>query len=794
MQNVSIRTIALSATLAASLLAPAAAQGFPPAPVVEFLERHCYDCHDDTTAKGDLNLLDLAYEPGDHANFEVWEKVFDRVESGEMPPEKEPRPEGASLAAFLTDLGGPLLAADQSDQAEKGRVNVRRLTRREYEHTIHDLLGIDPPLQQLLPEDAASHGFETVATGQQLSHYNLASYLEAADLALSEAFARALIGDEKYSAKFTPEQLGKRSRGNYRGPETRNGYSVSWPIRLQFYGRMPVTAAPVSGWYRVTLKEVHAINHEGGSVWGTLRSGECSSSAPLLHTIGNVEATKDKRDLTFEAWIQEDHILELKPGDVSRKAAPTGATGGTVSYEGRDLVKQGFQGIAVKEIRMERIYPNAPRSTVRGKLFAWMKEDEFAKLESKEERAPVLANTIRRFASTAFRRPVSDSQAKPYIDLAMAVLDEPGKESADALHAAYRAILCSPRFLTFVEEPGPLDDHALAARLSYALWCSMPDSELRKLAREGKLSDPKVFDEQVTRMLDDPKSERFVISFADQWLDLKLIDFTTPDQQRFRTFDTIVQDSMVAETRASLRDMIAENRHIKTLIDSDTTFLNERLARFYGLEDVKLGRAGGMQRVSLGDRARGGLVTQGAILKVTANGTTTSPIVRGIWVSERILGIEAPPPPADVPAVEPDIRGAVSIRDQLDKHRSSESCAACHVKIDPAGFALENFDPVGLWREQYGTKKTSAKVDPAGVTPEGEEFGGIGEWKRIYAAKPDLLTEAFAQQLLTYATGAPPRFSDREAIAKIVATAREEDYGMRTIIHAVLGSEVFKSK
>lgn len=769
-------------------------QNLPPKSIEAFLSDNCFECHDDSTTKGDLNLLDLNFKLGKNTNFKTWERIYDRVKDGEMPPKKKPRPDAEKQKVFLKSLKEPLLAADLKDKADKGRVQVRRLTRREYEHTVHDLLGVDLPLQEHLPEDPVSHGFETVAAGQQLSHYNLAAYLEAADLALNDAFNRATKEEKKFSKKITPEMLAKQSRGNYRGPELRDQRSISWPIRQQFYGRTPATTVPHSGWYRITLKKVQAINPKNDAVWGSLRSGACNSSAPILYSIGIVEATKEKRDISFDAWIRAGHMLELKPNDATLKRAPSGAKGGNVSYQGRNLVKEGYEGIAIEGVVLERIYPNSARWEMRLNLFGGIKKEDVEKLKLPAEREAIMARVIRNFAQRAFRRPVSKEQAAPYVDLALSLLDEPDKKPVDGLRAAYRGILCSPRFLTFVEKPGTLDDHALASRLSYALWNSMPDKVLRSLADDGKLSDSKVFHDQVERLLKDPKSERFIESFTDQWLNLKEIDFTSPDQRLYRTFDTVVQDSMLNETRSFVREMIMGNYPVNHLIHSNFAMLNERLARFYGMKDLSLKPGAGLQKVSLGANPRGGLVTQGAVLKVSANGTTTSPVVRGVWVGERILGMEIPPPPANVPAVEPDIRGAVSIRDQLDKHRNSESCAACHVKIDPAGFALESFDPVGLWRKKYGTKKNAASVDPSGVTPEGDPFSDIREWKKIYMARKSMLAENFAKQLLTYATGAPPRFSDRGAVENIVKRSSEKEYRMRSIVHAVFGNQVFKSK
>lgn len=765
------------------------------------LSDNCYECHDDTTTKGGLNLLDLEFEPGKHHNFELWARVYDRVKEGEMPPKKKERPEKTQMADFLKSLKEPLLAHDIREKTEEGRVQVRRLTRTEYEHTIHDLLSIEAPLKELLPEDRATHGFETVASGQQFSHFNLARFLDVADIALGEAFSRVLEKEESFQKDLTPFVLGKGSHrgGNFRGPDTQNGESISWPMRLQFYGRMPATRVPRSGWYEITIKQVRAVNPKRGVVWGTLNSGYCASNAPMMNFIDLVEATEEKRDLTFRAWIEEDHMLELKPNDNTYKVAPSGATGGNVSYKGRNLTKEGFRGIAHSGISLKRVYPAGPSKEVRESLFPGIAAEivsKWAKDESKNEIATrKMEETILRFANRAFRRPVEREDIEDYLQLARDEHAKKGSSPIDGIQAAYRAILCSPRFLTFVEEPGKLDDHALASRLSYMLWNTLPDHQLRKLADEGKLSDPKVRHAQASRLLDDERSERFINSFTDQWLNLKEINFTSPDRKRFGSFDQIVNHSILEETRTFVSDLVSANRDISNIVKSDHAMLNERLIRFYGLENKiypKLGE--GIQKLNLKGDLRGGLVTQSSVLKVTADGSVTSPVIRGVYMAERILGLEIPPPPPGVPAVEPDIRGAVSIRDQLDKHRNSEDCASCHLKLDPAGFALEVFDPVGLWRTKYGTSKSAAKVDPSGITPDGIPFEGLGQWKNIYSKKKPLLTKGFVKQLLPYATGAPVRFSDRADVDKIVARAEEKNYGIKSIIHGVIASELFLTK
>ena len=797
-----LSTKVLGATAAAMLVlagSPArlAANPVPPT-LVPFLEQHCFECHDDDISKGDLNLLELEFKPWNSANFATWERVYDRVRLGEMPPpKKKERPAPAARTGFLGALRTPLAQADRKQVEERGRVRTRRLTRREYEHTLHDLLGIDLPLSEFLPEDPATHGFETVASGQQFSHHHLARYLEAADRALGEAFQRAVDGDTKWTKTFPADTLGAtvRGRGNYRGPQLLKGESIVWPIRIPFYGRMTATEIPADGWYRVTLKGVRAINPRHGVVWGNLQSGACFSNSPMLHPIGCFEATPKPRDLSFEAWIRKGHILRLHPSDAALKTAPSLASGGAVAYKGDIHIKKGFQGIAVRGIEVERVYPNAARDEVRAKLFGHRQPGFDLKGLEGPKRSAELAAVIRPFAERAFRRPVGDEQLEPYLRIG---LDQLAKDRppADVLRAAYRAMLCSPRFLTLPEAPGKLDDHAVAARLSYALWNSLPDPALQALAREGRLRDPAILSRQIDRMLADPKSERFIASFTDQWLNLRDIDFTSPDERMFRaTWDPIVRQSIVMETRAFFRELLRGNRSVRHFVQSDFAMLNERLARHYNLGDTGLKPGHGLQRVRLNNPVRSGLMTQASVLKVTANGTTTSPVMRGIWVNERLLGTHIPPPPPGVPAIEPDIRGAVSIRDQLAKHRDSESCASCHTTIDPSGFALENFDPVGRWRTKYGRQdKRAAPVDPAGVTPDGRAFDDIVGWKAIYRERPDLLARGFAEQIVTYATGAPPRFSDRDALARIVAASADQDHGVRTLLKQTIASEIFLIK
>ena len=298
----------------------------------------------------------------------------------------------------------------------------------------------------------------------------------------------------------------------------------------------------------------------------------------------------------------------------------------------------------------------------------------------------------------AFRRPVSWTETKAYLAIFEHTLEH-GGNPVDALRTAYRAILCSARFMYLHEEPGPLDQYALAARLSYFLWNSMPDAELIACAQREQLTDPSVIKQQLSRMLRTSRGSQFIADFANEWLELDEIDFTVPDRKLYPDFDITVQNAMLEETNRFLQDMLDRDANVQELLRCDYAFVNSRLASFYELPAVS---GNDIRRVSLpAGSHRGGLLAQGAILKVTANGTNTSPVLRGVWVSRRILGRDIPPPPSNVPAIEPDIRGAKTIRQQLEKHRALPECSSCHAKIDAPGFALENFDASGKWREYY---------------------------------------------------------------------------------------------
>jgi hypothetical protein len=435
------------------------------------------------------------------------------------------------------------------------------------------------------------------------------------------------------------------------------------------------------------------------------------------------------------------------------------------------------------------------------------------KVEVVSTNPPVDAERLLRgFMQRVYRQPVQESDVQLFLALIKERMEK-GLGFAGAMLSGYTAVLSSPQFVFLDERPGRLDDAALATRLALFLWNSEPDPELRARAARGELHRPEVLQAETQRMLADPRSDRFVNAFLDYWIDIRKMEETTPSTTLYNDYylDDSLAEAALAETRLYFSAMLHDNLPARHIVDSNFTFLNERLAVHYGIPGVE-GVA--MRRVNLpAESVRGGLMTQASVLKVTANGTTTSPVLRGKWIMERIVGYEIPLPPAAVPAVEPDIRGATTIREQLDKHRADESCAMCHRKIDPPGFALESFDVMGGWRDRYratavhvapvpGFGKNgwpfafyyAMPVDASGQTADGRPFRDVREFKRLLLQDEAQLARNLVRQMTVFATGAPVRFSDREKIEQILERVRPGHFGVRDLVHELVQSELFLTK
>ncbi len=765
------------------------------------LDRHCISCHGPDKPKAGLRLDTLAPNFAEKVTRERWLTVLKRVSAGEMPPAGKQRLTEAETKLFADWIQGGVETVEIARRAAEGRVPRRRLNRVEYENTVRDLLGIHVDLQALLPEDQAAHGFDTVAEGQHVSSFLMDRYLEAADRALSLAIAngprpplvkkRYLCQDQRH-VRVTTEKVFRKSDDG-----------------LVFFSS--------SAWQAVTLHEFYPPDR-GTYRFRIAASAVQSDGKPIPFRVlagPMLMATKNWLVGYFDAPPGEPKVIEFVEHLEARNTInllPYGlASAQAVHKVGADAWKG--PGLAIQWIEVEGplhdTWPPASHRRIFGDLPQGPSpiRNQRNRIEVVSKNPQADARTVlTNFARRAFRRTPTAAEVEPYVDLVKAKRAE-GRTFEQAVRVGLLAILVAPEFLFLQEKPGPLDDFALASRLSYFLWSTMPDDELLDLAEQKKLRDPQTLHTQVERLLKHPRAKAFTENFAGQWLGLRDIDFTEPSRLLYPEFDDMLKASMVRESQLYFAEMLRDDRSLAEFIASDWTMLNGRLARHYGIAGVD---GWEFRKVTLPPGShRGGVLTMASVLKVTANGTTTSPVTRGAWVLDRILGTPAPPPPSDVSALEPDTRGTTTIRDQLARHRQLPSCATCHVKIDPPGFALESFDVIGGYRENYRTTgpgasvvidgrrmsyHRGAKIDPGDVLPDGRRFRNSDELKQLLLTDRDGLARALTERLVTYATGAAPTAIDGPAIAAIVGRGRAKDFGLRTLVHEIVRSPLFQTK
>ncbi|MEA3212266.1 MAG: hypothetical protein QOE70_5323 [Chthoniobacter sp.] len=771
--------------------------------VQPFLEQHCFDCHDDSTQKGGVRLDDLAGDLAKRETSERWIDVLDQIESGAMPPKKKARPPAGEAKAVTGWLRTGLRDAALAQKKANGATVMRRLNRAEYENTVRDLFGIEAELQDLLPEDARAGGFDNIGAALSTSSILMERYLEAADAALDAAIANEPKPETKSG---TYSYVGTKLPGYLLGKTI---FELPDAVVFKKEGMiLSGVRTHAGGVFRI---RVHAAGYE-------------SQGRPVLFAVYGGRFYREPTRLLgyFQAPADEPGVIEFTaplPSQASIKITPYPFAEGEASADGPS------PGLAVHSVDVEgplldawppaphrRIFGDAellPLSKAKPAVLEHMKPYDAGRIFTPISAQPE-ADTeriVRAFLPRAFRRPVEDPEAGIYVALALARLKD-GGTFEEAVRVGLKAALSSPSFLFLHETPGRLDDFALASRLSYFLWSSMPDDELLALARKGQLNQPGTLHAQVERMLSSAKAKQFTERFTDQWLELRNIDFNLPDSKLYPEFDEWLGISMLGETRRFFDEVLAHDSSVANFIASDFSMLNGRLAHHYGIPGVS---GTELRKVQLpAESHRGGVLTQASVLKVSANGTTTSPVIRGNYVLRNILGKPVPPPPAATPAIEPDIRGAQTIREQLVKHRQSDACAACHDKMDPPGFALESFDPIGGWRDQYralgpGRERIMVKggkaqyhfvatVDSSGVLPGGRAFANLDEFKKLLLADRKQIARCVTEKLLTYATGHPLNFADRESVQQVIERTRAGDFGLRSVIHAVVLSETFLTK
>lgn len=777
----------------------------------KFLSRYCSDCHSSEYSEGGLDLDSLGSDLQDESTFSMWVRIFDRVMAGEMPPEDAELPGQEDIASFAAPLKLELARA----HAERKGTVLRRLNRREYANTVNDLFGTHLDLEALLPEDGRSHEFDNIGDSLNLSLVHLQRYLEAAKLVLDTCIARTATRPEAttITANYRETREAERFIGKV-WKQLDDGAVVRFEGGGYPTGMMRGTSIRKPGRYRVRVRG-YAYQAEEPIVFSVGGTSFQRGSAKPIYGYWAFPPGKpgDSNEIVFEAWIEERYMIAIEPygiRDAERYKRKTiegydgpGLAILEVSLEGPLLDEWPSSGhkLLFEGIDRVEVEPRNPRD----KQKSWYQP----KFQVVTSNAISDANrVIERLATKLFRRPATNAEVSQFLQL-FETEYQTSNDFEESLRTVVTAILCSPSFLFLDEPAGELSEHAIASRLSYFLTRSGPDLELLQAAENGRLSDPVNLRSHTERLLNSPDFKRFIIDFTDNWLGLRDLDFTIPDRKLFPEFDDYLRYSMPLETRAFLKELIDQNAPVRSIVHPEFAMLNSRLAEHYEFPPVAGTK---IRRVELlDDQIRGGVLSHASVLKVTANGTNTSPVTRGAWVLERIMGISPPPPPPGIPGVEPDIRGASTLRELLAKHRESSDCQACHQKIDPPGFALEDFNPIGGFRSYYrslgdgervdreilGRKvnyKQGPEVDSSGTLNGNQSFKNFREFRDQLARNEHMLTTAFVNKLLTFATGRELGFSDREEIEKIVARALSEKHGVRDLFHDVVQSRLFQTK
>jgi hypothetical protein len=759
--------------------------------------QHCEKCHSGAKAEGDFSLTSLTDDFNDKQNRERWLTVLEQLKEGTMPPGDEPRPPVKDVQSVMDWISTQAGKAEIARRESEGRVVMRRLNRAEYANTVRDLLGVEVDLTDLLPLDTSTNGFDNNAELLHTSSFLMRNYLDAADRVLDEAIANEpepWIQKKRFDIR--EEKTVKATGSVYRHTDDGVAIFATWEsanIRVTMWN----FRSHVRGKYRFRISG-YGFQSEGKPITFRVTAGTLKevTEERLIDYFAVPADTPTVVEFT-EQLEPENRIRILAEGLPA--LPPAVEKIGADKYTGPGLV---IQWVDVEGPLLESWPPPGHKA-----IFGDLKQTRISpeRFEVVSQQPMVDAERIlREFARRAFRRQVSDEDIKPFLARVKSKLDQ-NYSFEQAMRVGLKGILVSPDFLFLREQTTRLNDFALASRLSYFLWSSMPDEELFQLAAKNKLHEHDVLGEQVERLLRDPKARAFNTNFTGQWLSLRAIDATLPDGTLYPEYDDILKTSMLKETSMFFDEVLRNDLPLTHFVSSDFTFLNARLAKHYGIPGI-VGME--MRKVTLpSDSHRGGLLTMGSVLKVTANGTTTSPIIRGSWVLERILGTPPPKPPLDVEAIEPDIRGATTIREQLARHRDVESCASCHRKIDPPGFALESFDVIGGWRDHYRATGEPREVngrrvrywngpavDPGDVLPDGRRFRDIDEYKQLILEDKDQLARNLAEKLLAYSTGAAPTHADKPQIETIVNRLRDKNYGFKALIHEIVQSPLFQSK
>ncbi|WP_417744315.1 DUF1592 domain-containing protein [Rosistilla oblonga] len=728
------------------------------------LKTYCLDCHDAASAEGGVALETPASALAMRMDRETWMRALRQVQAEVMPPSDSPEMPAADRAAMIHLIDEVANSVDCGPNVNPGKITLRRLNSSEYRNTIRELTGVDYTPAANFPGDDVGYGFDNIGDVLSLPPLLLEKYLQAAEEIMGQAIKTA-PGAQLFSVQRPGENLGDADKYS-----TRNG-SVSLSSSGEVYLQEKI---PFGGQFELRLT---AYGDQAGDepvkfevkVDGKLqRIVSVPASDPTDYTI-KLRLSKGKHKISFA--FTNDYY---KPATDGKKGEDRNAAIAHVMLSGESKVDNS------------KVVGDLP-ATHRKLIFVTPSRDR-----TPESAA---AEVIQRFASRAFRRPATNDEIRRLGMLAAEVRNDGGTFD-ESIQVAFQAVLVSPHFLYKFEQPRqpdangvypPVNAFELAARLSYFLWSSMPDEELFKLAWNDSLHDPEVLAGQVHRMLKDPRSVLMVDNFASQWLQLRNLSKSNPDQSQFPEFDDEIRGLLRRETLTFFAAVMRYDRPITELLDGRFTYLNERLAKFYGVPGIS---GDEFQFVRFEDGVRGGLLTQASILTVTSNPTRTSPVKRGKWILDNILGTPPPPAPPNVPELErSELTG--TMRQRLVQHRDNPACASCHKLMDPLGFALENFDAIGQWRQQ----QDGLPVDASGELPGGIKITGVEDLRKVLVEQQrEQFVRCVTEKLLTFALGRGLEYYDKCAVDKIQNRLAANDYRFSELILGIVQSDPFQKQ
>jgi hypothetical protein len=790
--------------------------------VQPLLEKNCYACHNEKLQSGGLNLKTYTSADSVTKDREKWELIVHRLEAGEMPPKGLPRPDAAQLKTVTTWIEAEFDRADKAIKPEPGRVTARRLNRSEYNNTVRDLLGVDVNPAKDFPQDDSGYGFDTIGDVLSLSPVLMEQYLSAAE----KVVQLAIFGPGKVEPTVVRHQPvyrpgtdgGDNSRFADIIPYTLTNYDVTglalpsalhtmhyfpaegdYTFKIDPEGSRPAPSDPFTVAVWIDGKQVAKIDNfadldniaKFGSLEGADRTvklhvpaGEHWVAISALNLYDGLPAKYKGNKPNTGPEPPARSFAPMPPGPdatpeqkaaYERRLANIAANGGGRRNANKPpMITDVSFRINFVEITGPFNPVQTPDPAARKKIFTCATQD-----------AACTRQIVADFARRAYRRPVPAAEVNRLLTL-VANSRKRGDSFDQSIATALEAVMVSPEFLFRIEKHG-IDDYELASRLSYFLWSSMPDDELLRAADHKTLRNPEVLEAQVKRMLKDPKSRGLVDDFGGQWLEFRALESVHPDVNRFGKFDDYIRMSEKRETEMFFENIIKEDRSVLDFLNGKYTFLNEKLAEFYGIKGV-MGPE--FRKVDLTGTPRAGVLTQGSVLTVSSYSTRTSVVLRGKWVLENLLNAPVPPPPPNVPLLdEAKVGTTASLREQMEQHRTNPICASCHSRMDPIGFGLENFDAIGQWRTQDGT----FPIDASGTLTNGKTFKGPAELTDVLAQQPQAFSGAITEKMLTYALGRGLEPYDRPTVKAIIGNLAQSNYRFSSLVLGIVKSLPFQA-